>query len=564
MNTQIMSIPLDRIDTDPVNVRRIPIDGAVEQMAQSMAAIGQLEPIIVRPHPDEPDRWYCLIGGTRLAAARSLGWDMIKAMQHEVPLGEDAEDCARAASAAENMVRRGIHPVDQWRAIVALADKGYSYDRAAAALGVDVQFARRLEKMGRLLPDLLDELGRQQVMPVPAHLAAIANAPHDVQQAALVAELKRSKGRHIDWWAIARDCTVTRISLKRAIFDAEGSGVVFDEDLFAEPGSDEQFTTTDVKGFIAAQKAALAARIAASKGRLIEGALAKDDYTLAVPPGYVMTHDTVLKKWRKDDPRRVLCAVSLHGYRPGELVERVIQPKAKAPTHHDTRDEPGAEAQERAPREPITKAVQARLAAIKREAVQAVLPSFVRDAPATDLLRVLLLTFAADNLAVRNGSQLYGGRSLADVVHGLISEDGEARMLSQDDLAAIVCEVIGRVVMFDHPNAVVSSGAAAEWIGRLVGAQDHLPRFDTEEILAGYSRDALVEIARAHGINDHGTGKDVRKRMIGNMPGWRPVEFAAAGPAFVDDDDVEETEEQVVQPAHDVPEDAEEMAEGDA
>src|SRR6202042_1601768 len=71
--------------------------------------------------------------------------------------GDDAG--AEAASAAENIARTAMHPVDEWRAVSALADKhGWPTDRAANAIGVDPARIPRMRHLARMAPAVLDAI----------------------------------------------------------------------------------------------------------------------------------------------------------------------------------------------------------------------------------------------------------------------------------------------------------------------------------------------------------------------------------------------------------------------
>jgi ParB/RepB/Spo0J family partition protein len=525
-----MNIELSRLAPDPSNARHVasPDPDHIARLAASMKAVGQLQPIVVRE--DREGGWLIVAGTRRVAAAASLGWTEIEAVEFRCENGEDKADYAIAASAAENMVRAGMHPVDQWRAVTALMDRGYSLEGAADALGIAMTLARRLEWLGRMAPAVLEAIAESPELPQTRDLRVIATAPQDVQEAAAAAARKQrgKAGIGFPWHLVVQACSRTRISRSLAVFPHEL--IAWDEDLFAEPGSEEQFTTTDTKGFLAAQQAALEARIAASKGRIIAGTMGAHSEMVA-PAGYTLLWDDVPKRWKKDDPRKVVAAVATEGYYIGQVRERVVTPKvakASAANGHDAAEAFEDGPPTRAARDPITKAVQGKLAAMKGEALRRAMEA----APDTALvaLKALLLCFLADNVAV---SPRAGGtpRGQYNVLTKLLDKDGTVRPLSPQETAAIAYELIGHIIAFDHPNTNFgTSGDAAEWLGVFFDAGKHTDRCDTEEILKGFSGEKLIEIAEAHGIDSSGKVGDVRKRLIGALPDWRPLEFGAKAP----------------------------------
>jgi ParB family transcriptional regulator, chromosome partitioning protein len=529
--TQLYSVDVTRLRPDPDNVRIVGDDDVADLVASMGSPIGQLTPIIVRRREEADGEIFTVVAGARrVAAARQLGWTEIDAI-------ELVTDRAVAVSAAENMVRAPMHPVDQWRAMVSLIDAGMSLNGAAEALGIEDRLAKRLDMLGRMAPSLVEAMAGERELPRKEHLATIALAPADVQEKALHGA---KRANTIDWHRVAQNCDRRRLSRSIAIFDVESAGVAFDEDLFAEPGSPDQFTTTDVKGFVRAQTKALGERIAASKGRMV-GVGADHWGALIAPVGWTMAYDPVPKRWKKDDTRKHAVAVLTEGYNIGCIVERVMHEKPKRVAQPSLVGGNNDDAPvERAPRDPITKTVQSQIAALKTEAVREGVAAFTRHGVG-DMLRLLLLTFAADNISVTTSSQKYGEHGLDWLANGLVSKDGGLSVdYGPDELCAMAADVIIHCIAFDHPNSNFgTSGAAAEWIGQIVGAIDFMPRMDTADILKGFSYDALVEVARSQGISEDGTAKAIRERMVGKMPEWRPVTFGAPVPEPVPVEDDE-------------------------
>lgn len=543
MNTQM--VPIATLHRDPVNARNTEARHGIDELAASLAALKQLSPIVVRPAEQEGE-WYVTAGWRRVVAASQLGWTELSAVELDVEPFANAADVALAASAAENMVRREMHPVDRWHAIVGMIARGISTDGAASALGMTGAAARRLLKLGQMHSSVIDALAEQEALPQDSYLRTIANADQE-RQAAAIAQVRRANGGRVeDWWQVARLCNVSRISRDTAIFDTETAGVIFEEDLFAEPGSPEQWTTTDVQGFLAAQKAAVRKRIEASKGRMLLGKC--DQWGAVVPPaGYTVTFETVRKRFAKDDPRKVIVAVLEEGGQTGEVRERMANPivqKVRSEKRHEDFGEAPAAA---APRPPFTKTAQARMAALKHDALCEALRKFAEYGP-HDMLRALLMTFAYQNVSVNTGAQLYGRASLGHRVAKLVNDDGSPNYdLGLDELCAMAAAVIEDATRFHHPNQISSSGIAAEWVGNLVRAEEFLPRFDTEDVLKGASADEVMRLAREFGINDHGTTAEVRKRLIGNLPGWKPVSFVAQkGELWGEDDGDDEDPNEAV------------------
>jgi ParB/RepB/Spo0J family partition protein len=540
-------LPLASI-TDSHNARRTAA-GAHDDalLLASIRAIGLLQPVLVTPN-GTPDTYTLIAGHRRFAAVTELGWEEIPAMV--IGEGDDAATPAIAMSAAENMVRMPMHPIDTWRAIGALIEAGFTSDGAATALGLTPRYAQRLDKLSRLAPEIIDTLATARELPADSYLRTIALAPIEVQQKAIAGALRRrGKREELDWWAVSRDCQVARIPASRAIFSTapaenNGAGVVFDEDLFAEPGSDDQFTTTDVKGFLAAQRTALVEQAAASKGRIEVSSFLQDGYTVALPTGWLPTYDPLPKRWKKDDPRRAFAAVHQVGHSIGSVQYVVARPKPKPATKpaNDTDGSTAADTETPArERPPITKAALQRMAALKSEAVRETLPGFASEHGSGTMLQALLLMLSAANVSLPDTLHRYGKGPYKHLARALVDDNGWPLPLDDAELRTLAADTIARMVKFEAPDWFDSSGNAAEYLARLIDAK--MPRCDTAEILRGFTGEKLTAIAEAAGIDTSGTVSALRARLVGNLPDWRPVDFGAAGPEAPDDDDIEDIHE---------------------
>lgn len=100
------TIPLDLIDVDD---RLRPEDAAyVEILAASMAEVGQIEAIELRPNPAKPGRFLLTAGLHRLRAVERNGWTSINAK-----IVERGPDEARLVEIDENLMRRELGALDR-------------------------------------------------------------------------------------------------------------------------------------------------------------------------------------------------------------------------------------------------------------------------------------------------------------------------------------------------------------------------------------------------------------------------------------------------------------------
>jgi ParB/RepB/Spo0J family partition protein len=116
-------VALDLIDVGE-NVRELD-QAHVQALASSIALRGLIVPLVVR---GDGERFTLVAGYHRYAACRSLGLDEV-----EVTLRD--QEGSSADSAAENVVRKQLSPLEEARAVQHMLDEGYTLEGAASALG---------------------------------------------------------------------------------------------------------------------------------------------------------------------------------------------------------------------------------------------------------------------------------------------------------------------------------------------------------------------------------------------------------------------------------------------
>jgi len=522
------------------NMRRVPATEAADQsLADSIKALGVLEPVLVRPNPAGG---YLLIAGyRRLSVARRLGLEEIPA---EVKLFSDVE--AEVAQAAENMVRLDPDPVDRWRHICRLIEDGYSKESAGAALGLSDRAVGQLSKLGRLAPAVLDALVGSTLPPWKT-LGEIAQAPHERQIEAF--DRHRLASGYVAWNSVAGECLQRRVSKDHAIFDIEASGIVFEEDFFAEPGSPEQFTTTNLLEFMRAQRAAVLENI--EEGR--EPALLVDFDPIRalpkIPAGWTFADfgdaRTITKRSKQ---KRLYAVIPATEYRDGGKVVSIlikeISSKAGAQEEvgesesaFEETDDQGVDeesASEIADDEMITRAGHDMLASIRLEALKRALRRDDVYLYHKEIMASLVL-------------QLIGGRyDCRDLVAAIVGPEGQPlpvfdATLSPTTLIEIAAEALARSVnIWPRHNQAAhgreSDTQKAEWIGMLVDADDQMPALDTPEVFAHVGGEGLRKIAADH-LSPDISPKQIPKKiselrgyLAGKASDWKPMHFGCPGP----------------------------------
>lgn len=153
-----MHTTLSNLTLDPSNPRRRDDDAAaLAALAESLAAEGQLEPLLVRG-PRADGGFLVVNGGRRLRALEKLVYEGRLPVEHPVainPLSDDL-DAARLASAAlaVNFIREDLHPVDAFEAFAALKATGFTEAGIAQRFGVDAKTVRHYLRLAGLAPDI--------------------------------------------------------------------------------------------------------------------------------------------------------------------------------------------------------------------------------------------------------------------------------------------------------------------------------------------------------------------------------------------------------------------------
>ena len=234
-------IPLDKLVLSQSNVRRIKAGVSIDELAEDIARRGLLQGLNVRPVVDaegvETGMFEIPAGGRRFQALSLLVKQKRLAKTAPIPciVREAASEIlAEDDSLAENMQRVALHPLDQFRAFVALRDKGQGEEAIAAAFFVTPQIVKQRLKLASVAPALL-EVYAEDGMTLEQLMAFTVNPDHERQMQVWEA-VKSSWNK--EPYSIRRMLTETsvRATDRRAIFvgidayDAAGGTIL--RDLF--------------------------------------------------------------------------------------------------------------------------------------------------------------------------------------------------------------------------------------------------------------------------------------------------------------------------------------------
>lgn len=153
-------IPFNKLVLSQANVRRIKAGVSIEELAEDIARRGLLQGLSVRPVLDdagtETGMFEIPAGGRRYRALELLVKQKRLARTAPVPCVVREGGIAEEDSLAENVQRAPLHPLDQFRAFLALREKGQPEEEIAAAFFVAVNVVKQRLKLASVSPRLLE------------------------------------------------------------------------------------------------------------------------------------------------------------------------------------------------------------------------------------------------------------------------------------------------------------------------------------------------------------------------------------------------------------------------
>jgi len=129
---RLRELPVDDIVPSSRQPRRAFDPDELAELAASIASLGVVQPVVVRPAAAEAGApWELIAGERRLRAARLAGLATVPALVR--PAGEAA---ALEIALAENVAREDLNPIEEALAYAALADEfGLTHERIAELVG---------------------------------------------------------------------------------------------------------------------------------------------------------------------------------------------------------------------------------------------------------------------------------------------------------------------------------------------------------------------------------------------------------------------------------------------
>lgn len=148
------TVPIDRVSPNPRNPRRSFGEADLIDLAQSIREHGIVQPVVVRPSPDQSGRYEIVAGERRWRAAQRAGLAELPVIVRDVD-----DRTALELAVIENVQRADLNPVEEARGYQQLIDEhGYSQADLGQVIGKSrshVANTLRLLKLPDVVHDML-------------------------------------------------------------------------------------------------------------------------------------------------------------------------------------------------------------------------------------------------------------------------------------------------------------------------------------------------------------------------------------------------------------------------
>jgi ParB family chromosome partitioning protein len=166
-------IGIDEIDPNPVQPRRIFEPERLQELANSIHAMGVIQPIVVRP---SGSRYQLVAGERRWRAAKLAGLETIPAVIKEIP-----DDRLLEITLVENIQREDLNPIETAFAFDRLArELNLSHEQIGERTGKDRSTITNLLRLLQLPPDLQTLVANRRLS--QGHARCLLGIPVELQR----------------------------------------------------------------------------------------------------------------------------------------------------------------------------------------------------------------------------------------------------------------------------------------------------------------------------------------------------------------------------------------------
>ncbi len=149
-------LPIEAIDPNPLQPRRVFHHDRIEELAQSIRANGIIQPLVVRRHAE---RYQLVAGERRWRAARIAGVSQVPAVIQQIP-----DDRLLEITLIENIQREDLNPIETAQAFDRLCrELQLSHEEVGVRTGKDRSTITNLIRLLQLPPDIQQLIGERRL-----------------------------------------------------------------------------------------------------------------------------------------------------------------------------------------------------------------------------------------------------------------------------------------------------------------------------------------------------------------------------------------------------------------
>ena len=178
VNQEYQTVNLSQLTESLSNPRKTFDHKALNEMAESIRAVGLLQPILVRPTATE-GRFEIVAGARRFRAARLAEIESVPVRVRELTDAQVIE-----AQVIENLIRADVHPYEETQGFLALMrldPARYTAHELAAKTGKSVTFVLQRLKLADLIPAAAKSFQKDEIATGHALLLARLSTPQQVE-----------------------------------------------------------------------------------------------------------------------------------------------------------------------------------------------------------------------------------------------------------------------------------------------------------------------------------------------------------------------------------------------
>ena len=178
VNQEYQTVNLSQLTESLTNPRKTFDHKALNEMAESIRAVGLLQPILVRPTATE-GRFEIVAGARRFRAARLAEIESVCVRVCQLTDAQTLE-----AQLIENLVRADVHPYEETQGFLALMrldPARYTAQELAAKTGKSVTFVLQRLKLADLIPAAAKSFQKDEIATGHALLLARLSTPQQVE-----------------------------------------------------------------------------------------------------------------------------------------------------------------------------------------------------------------------------------------------------------------------------------------------------------------------------------------------------------------------------------------------